>query len=720
MFSKRIVISIGACIVATGLFLITQDEGAFAAIRWLMVLFCLAFCLRPLMPISRLSVQDDCFGLCVGFGLGLSFFISYIIGSVFNLPFNTIICYVCVCVLCAVSVFVAIKKKGFYEYSVDGFCKYLKGYVVFAFIFFAAFWCIGYNSAVDCGTENYMDYGFMTSIFRQESFKPADFWFAGERLNYYYLGQASAVFLTRLAFTTPEYGYNLMLCTFIAVVFCACAEIAEGFVKNIAVNSMSVSSKTAGIFAGCVAAFAGNFVWVTDGIIKPLWQKITGNDDVGAQFWFADPTVYISTVLGDPDNGKNEFPAYSVILGDLHAHVVDLMFTLPFLAMCFDYLFAPKKEEKNIYRFVVMGILLALFKGSNYWDFAIFYVICGAMIVFKNFADGKFSKENIMEVLKAAIIITAVSYVAALPFTLSFTPISSKICLAQNHTPFDKLLVLWGFPVIVILGLLINMLKSGNEHIIRDNGIKMGLTAFVMCAFGLIAVPEVVYIEDIYGDLNARFNTMFKLTYVAFVLFAIIIGIAAGILVEYKKKYMLVILGTVCALLCLYTPFAAWQWQGRVLYPKERMCISSIKPIYENENYYFETDIYEVLSRDDSKNPVIVECSGDSYTHENAISVLSGANTVVGWFVHEWLWHDDSDTVNDRRMEVTKFYESGDSEYCRDFLRKYEVDYIVVGTAECMRYVVNKDGFEMFGEVVLKANYDDMPLELIRVDKTKL
>ena len=721
MFSKRIAISLGACLAAACLFLVTKDEGAFVAVRWLIVLFGLSFCLRPLMPVNRLSAQDDCFGMGVGFGLGLSFFISYIIGSVFNLPFNTIFCYVCVLFLCALSVIAAFKKRAFYVYSADGLYKYLKGYIIFILVFFAAFWCIGFNPVVDSGTENYMDYGFMTSIFRQESFKPVDFWFAGEKLNYYYLGQAAAVFMTRLAFTTPEYGYNLMLCTFIAVVFCASAEIAEGFVRNIAVNKPGVSSKVAGIFAGSVAAFSGNFVWVIYGIIVPLWQKITGNVFYESEFWFSDPTVYISTYLGDFDNGKNEFPAYSVILGDLHAHVVDLMFTLPFIAMVMDYLFTKKEEEKkSIYRYAVMGVMLSLFKGSNYWDFAIFYVICGAIIVFKNFADGGFTKENILTVCKAALIITAVSYVAALPFTLSFKPISSKICFATNHSPFDKLLVLWGFPVIVILGLLFNMLVSGEKHIIQSNGVKMGLTAFMMCAFGLIAVPEVVYVEDIYGESNARFNTMFKLTYAAFVLFAIIIGIAAGILVEYKKGLLLGMFGFVCFLLCLYTPFSAVQWQGRILHPYERKCISSIKPLYDKENYEFETDVYKVLLRDNRKDLVVLECSGDSYSHENAVSVLSGAQTVAGWFVHEWLWRDDSDLINNRRIEVTKFFESGDNVYCRDFLKKYKVDYIVVGPAESSRYSVDYAGFEEFGEVVYKANYDDMSLQFIRVDKEKL
>ena len=43
------------------------------------------------------------------------------------------------------------------------------------------------------------------------------------------------------------------------------------------------------------------------------------------------------------------------------------------------------------------------------------------------------------------------------------------------------------------------------------------LFAIVMglCAIGLIVIPELVYVRDIYENGNARANTMFKLTYQA-------------------------------------------------------------------------------------------------------------------------------------------------------------------------------------------------------------
>ena len=40
-----------------------------------------------------------------------------------------------------------------------------------------------------------------------------------------------------------------------------------------------------------------------------------------------------------------------------------------------------------------------------------------------------------------------------------------------------------------------------------------------LCAIGLVLIPELVYVRDIYENGNARANTMFKLTYQAYIMF---------------------------------------------------------------------------------------------------------------------------------------------------------------------------------------------------------
>jgi uncharacterized membrane protein len=80
--------------------------------------------------------------------------------------------------------------------------------------------------------------------------------------------------------------------------------------------------------------------------------------------------------------------------------------------------------------------------------------------------------------------------------------------------------------------------------------------------------------------------------------------------------------------------------------------------------------------------PVVLEADGDSYTDFDRFSAFTGAPTIVGWAVHEWLWRGSYDIVSPRREDVRLIYESDDISLTQKLLKKYQVAYIVVGTQE--------------------------------------
>lgn len=70
-----------------------------------------------------------------------------------------------------------------------------------------------------------------------------------------------------------------------------------------------------------------------------------------------------------------------------------------------------------------------------------------------------------------------------------------------------------------------------------------------LCAIGLILIPEIVYVRDIYENGNARANTMFKLTYQAYILFGMTMGYGIyRMLVVSKQKIIRIFSGI--GLLC--------------------------------------------------------------------------------------------------------------------------------------------------------------------------
>ncbi len=703
-------------------FILMKDTGTTAALCWLAVVFAISFFMRPFMPVRNLSFPDAGFALTFGAGLFLCFYLSWTVSALTNLEFSDVSMYGSLVIFAAAGYVLRrfVQKKEYI--SVPELQKMLRGFAAFSVIFLAFFWVIGFNPVVDPGTENYMDFGFMQTIYRQKSAFPIDPWFSGTRLNYYYLGQAASVYMTRLAHTTPEFGYNMMLATFTGMVFMMVFELVSGIAGALFADGPKKRRSTVlgGILGGCVAAFGANPHWLLYGIAAPVLGRLMGSGEFG--YWFPDGTVYINEQFGDPDNGKNEFPAYSVILGDLHAHVINVIFVLPLLAILFDLCMSERDEEDRkgvIQRLVLISMLLAYYKGANYWDFAIYFVITGAVIVFSDIKRRGFSASVAVGIITKACLVIAVSIIAILPFTLNFVKMESGVAFCENHTPVAKLFVLWFIPVAVSLLLILWMYNADAKDTVPNKPGRSALLAFILCTIGLVITPEVVYVKDIYGASNLRFNTMFKLTYQAFILFAIIIGIAFGAAVIRSYKAVVAAFVIVTALDISYTPFACGQWFGDWWDSDKRSGISSLAGLYGDENYGFEMEAYDILKEDDRRVLNIVEMCGDSYRHESSLSVYSGACTPVGWFVHEWMWHNDPDPVRERADEVSYFYRCGDEAYCRDFIERYDIDYIFVGPGEVCKYAVNRNGFWDLGDVVLDSIWKDCELSLIKVDRTR-
>ena len=702
-------------------FILMKDTGTTAALCWLAVVFSVSFFMRPYLPFKTLRFPDAGFALTFGAGLFLCFYAAWIFSALTGLEFADATAYGSLVILAAAGYVIRRYVRGENYITVPEFKKLLNGFALFALVFLAFFWVIGFNPLTDPGTENYMDFGFMQTIYRQKSAIPMDPWFSGTKLNYYYLGQAASVYMTRLAHTTPEFGYNMMLATFSGMVFVMVFELVTGIAGALFADREKNGKRIAcgGLLGGCVAAFGGNPHWILYGVIARFMARIMGTGKPG--YWFSDGTAYIGRQFGDPDNGKNEFPAYSVILGDLHAHVINVIFVLPLLALLFDICMDEDKEEDKksvIYKLVLISLLLSYYKGANYWDFAIYYVITGALIVFADIKKRGLSLKTLAAIAFKACLVTVVSVVAILPFTLNFVKMESGVAFCENHSPAGKLFVLWFIPVAVSVALIL-WLYTKPEGLVSNVTGRCALFALVLCTMGLVITPEVVYVRDIYGDDNQRFNTMFKLTYQAFILFALIIGIAfaAALIRSYYATAVAFII--VAVLDVSYTPYACHQWMGDWWDADKRSGISSLAGLYGDETYGFEMEALDVLKEDDRRIINIVEMCGNSYKHESSLSVYSGACTPVGWFVHEWMWHNDPEPVRERADEVSYFYRCGDEDYCRDFIERYDIDYIFVGPGEVVKYAVDREGFRNLGQTVACTIWKDCELELIKVDRTR-
>ena len=83
----------------------------------------------------------------------------------------------------------------------------------------------------------------------------------------------------------------------------------------------------------------------------------------------------------------------------------------------------------------------------------------------------------------------------------------------------------------------------------------------------------------------------------------------------------------------------------------------------------------------------MLEVNGNSYTDYCRVSVRTGLPTVLGWRTHEWLWQSEAEEgvpkiIDERAADIETIYTSGDTDAVRKLLKKYNVEYIYIGSIE--------------------------------------
>lgn len=607
--------------------------------------------------------------------------------------------------------------------------------VLFLAFFLLWTYLAGFHPAA-YGTEKFMDYGFMEAMMRSTTLPAVDLWYSEGTINYYYGGQYFAVFLTKLTGTKVELTYNLMR-TFVAgLAFVLPYSLVYQMAKDRmgkkaagAVGWKKAVPQISGILAGLSVSIAGNMHYVYYGQIRPWLQKLTGQEP--DSYWFPDATRYIGFNPDVEDKTIHEFPCYSFVLGDLHAHVVNIMFVLLLLGLLYAWVKMVRKRtydtgepgtkefwEKHLLmpQILFAAVLLGMFRWTNYWDFVIYFVVTGGVVLFTNIVLMKGQGKWVIGVTVAqAAEVLAIGTIVILPFTLNFETMVQGVAVAQNHSLPHQLLILWGLPVILTVIFVISLLaeKLGgvkNKTIYKFmKSLKLpDLFAMVMglCAIGLVLIPELVYVRDIYENGNARANTMFKLTYQAYIMFGMTMAyIIFRMLVISYRKFLKAAAGI--ALVCLIWTFGYFgnsvdSWFGEVKDPSKYQGL--------NATAFLETDFPEDaagirwLKKNIKGSPVVLEANGDSYTQYERVSAMTGLPTVLGWYVHEWLWRNDVADLNTKSGDIELIYTSKDEKQVKELLEKYNISYIFTGACEREKYGenLNNDLLSGLGETVFR------------------
>jgi uncharacterized membrane protein len=637
----------------------------------------------------------------VGYGftklLGL-FFISYFLllgGLGHLLPFTISASYLTLGLLMVVNFIVFVKnKKRLTSLFRKNFKRIILQESIFTFCLIGWSLIRSYHPEIR-GLEKFMDLGFINSILRSRFLPAPDMWFAGKSLNYYWFGHFFTAVATRLSTLPSSITYNLMIATILGFsangIFSIVASLVHSLPKKFAVKAIS-----AGLISAILVCFAGN-------LHTPIYVYKNGVD----RYWYPDATRFIGYNPETNDKTIHEFPIYSFVVSDLHAHLLGLPLVILFLGLLWNV--AGAKEEKSFVRklkkLLLPGLVLGGMFMTNTWDFASYLIAAAVALFFVKLLPKKFSWGRLLHtfletlISVSALLILGIAF--ALPFILNFSSMTEGVKFVHSHSPLWQLAVLWGFPAVLTVIFLCLVVFGLKKKIKKADIFILSLLA---ASWILIVIPEIIYFKDIYIASHYRANTMFKITYQAYVMFYLTGGfIAVRTISKVKNVFLKILSSTFFTLLftsvLMYPILSVQSYYGRLQEP-----IGLNGEVWLKETYPGTYNTVVWLRNNVLGQPVILEAPGSSYTDYNIISSYTGLPTPLGWFVHEWLWHGGSEAPTERTRDIDTIYETPDALVAQKLLEKYGVKYVVVGRFEKEKYPeINEQKFSKLGSQVFSS-----------------
>ena len=635
------------------------------------------------------------------------------IGGFFKvLTFTNLNLFLILFLLLLVNIFFLKHKNNFsiFKQTLKENYKFFIFEEIFFLLILIAWSCVrGFMPDIE-GLEKYMDWGFINSALRSKFLPPQDMWFSGEIINYYYFGHLIFAVLTKLSTVSSAITYNLSIATICALTFISSFSIASNLVffalKKVNYKKIII----AGLISALLLTFGGNL----HSVYKIAKIDITNNNGklvltkeavskAADSYWYPDATRFIGYDPDVKDKTIHEFPIYSFVVADLHGHMNDIPVVLFFMAFLLSSSFclAPLMD---ILLVVVSGFTLSIAYMTNAWDFAIYGLLFAIFSLFLNLK--KDSKTALRKTFTNGILTISFWFIFSLPFSLNFTPMGNGIRISDTHSPFYQLFILYGGFWLIILPLLLLFLIKKIKHKKLDLRISdLFVLATIATATLLIIIPELIYLKDIYIEEYRRANTMFKLVYQAFIMYALVSGyVFYKVRTLLKSKCLNFLYGLsfviIFSIQLIYPYFAIKSFYGSLKNYQGLWGLNYLKKDYP-DNFA----AINWINQNISGQPVILEAVGDSYTTFGQVSVSTGLPTVQGWIVHEWLWRGGYDKPKARQDDIEAIYEGKDINEIKQLIQKYNIKYIFVGDKEFEKYPdLNENNFkEIGGQIIFQS-----------------
>jgi uncharacterized membrane protein/4-amino-4-deoxy-L-arabinose transferase-like glycosyltransferase len=566
------------------------------------------------------------------------------------------------------------------------------------------------------GGEKPMDFAYLNAVIRTAHFPPYDPWFAGGYINYYYFGFVLAGALARLSGVVPRVAYNLAVPTFAAMAAAAAFSVAYALADAIDAGPVRRWWTKPFALATLAVVFVmglgnlGEVSVIAQALAAGSWRQIP----VWSWYWNATRIIPHAANEAPP---ITEFPFFTTLYGDLHAHLLALPYTMLVLALAAGIVMRPLRRSVERWReglvLGALGLTIGALYATNAWDSPTYLLIVACAFGLRAWMDLAGSGRVRDAALSAGWRLLAVAAAGRLLFAPFFAHFSEpagglELWTGSRTTPAAYLTIHGFFLFIILSSATCSWMASrAAVHRRQVEPARRFLALLVVVSLLLSLVVELVKVTNDVG----RMNTVFKAYFEIWVLLGIAAAVSLAPLADAWRRRPVPLRGRGSALVS-----SAWVLTGTLLF----LGCAAYVPLATRARWhdrfdrrvgftldgqaYMKSAVHEELGRpfglepdleairwlesEPSGAPVVVEGHQADYRWGGRISANTGLPTILGWSGHERQQRAvlPGDVTARRVRDIAVIYTSTDTDRVAGLLQRYQADLVYVGPLERILY----------------------------------
>jgi uncharacterized membrane protein len=414
----------------------------------------------------------------------------------------------------------------------------------------------------------------------------------------------------------------------------------------------------------------------------------------------------------------NEYPFYSLTLGDLHAHMLSLMLTTCLAIFAILHMLIEETKLKS--NAVWMGALLGLMAATNAFDTLSCSILVGLVLLARWYRD---QQKSPAALFRAGLYCAAAAAVPIGIFLTHFKQPTGGVGIKLFEIPFIHIVWQFGVPLglvaasfaVLVITKTVKLKKNIFASVRSLDARHLLIGIFTVFALALIIIPEIGFVKDLYFYVNPSYslaNTEFKVWYTGWIALAIVTGSAVTLAVAalWKQKRLAAYVAIVLVAGSLSVLCVGIKRGLETLKDTQPNSLNGIT--YMSDSEPDREKVVEWAASQIDNQPIVLEAVGDSYSNYNWFSSYTGLPSIMGWRSHQFGWRYDKDAWTDivgRENVVKEIYGSKNAELLTGLVKAENVSYIMIGPQERALYNTQDSVFaQAFGKPVLHTTTIDV------------